>query len=353
MTTSKNTKASIVVAVAGMTMLALMFGIPAILTRSAVASTEMSSMNKDTTMSTADISSRDVSSPNKDFYVFTTEIEGVNETKLGVSGDIYSLQTIVVNQGDHVTVHFYNLESNVDERHSFTIGAPYDINKDLEGGENATISFVADHKGIFQYYCIHHQPEMIGQLVVLPANTHKVNTNVQVEIEPQVTKIVNHITTASPQVNVVVIKQVINQLAIQVVNFGGNGSLVVNQVANQVAAENGNGNVSQFVKQLAIQQASGNTQSVNHSITQIAKQAANGNEGNIVQIIKQTSIQESANTTSANIQSLQSSNNTTTNASNQIANTTLSGNSSNVTSSNATSSSSNPIADLAKLFGVK
>jgi plastocyanin len=285
----------------------------------------------------------------------TTEVEGVNETKLGLSGDIYSLQTMVVNKGDHVTVHFYNLETDKNERHSFTIGAPYDIHKDLAGGENVTFSFTADQKGIFQYYCVHHQPEMRGQLVVLPSvtTTHKVNTNVQVEIEPQVTKIVNHITTVSPQINVVNVKQVINQLAIQVVNFGGNGSLVVNQIANQVATENGNGNVSQFVEQLAEQQASGNTQSVNQTITQIAKQVANGNEGNIVQVIKQISIQETTNTTS--VAPTPQTNETTTQSANQTANQSTPVNGSNqTTQTNTTStSSSNPLDYLRNLFGMK
>jgi hypothetical protein len=175
----------------------------------------------------------------------------------------------VVNKGDHVTVHFYNLETEKDERHSFTIGPPYNINQDLAGGENSTFSFVADQTGIFEYYCTHHQPQMRGQLVGLPSVTtkHNVDTNVKVEIQPQVTKIVNQITTVSPQVTVVNIQQVINQLAIQVVNFGGNGSQVVNQIADQVTAESGKGNVSQFVTQLALQDASGNSQNVNQTIT--------------------------------------------------------------------------------------
>lgn len=108
------------------------------------------------------------SSTSKTFYLFTTEVEGVNQTKLGFSGDVYSLQTMVVNKGDTVTIHFYNLEKDVDERHSFTIGAPYNIDKELAGGENATITFTANHDGIFQYHCKFHPIEMIGQLVVLP-----------------------------------------------------------------------------------------------------------------------------------------------------------------------------------------
>jgi plastocyanin len=341
MANSMNTKATAAIAITLIAVLGLILTVPAFSSRAVASSTEASSTSKD-------------------FYIFTTEVEGVNETKLGLSGDIYSLQTMVVNQGDHVTVHFYNLETDKGEMHSFTIGAPYNINKDLAGGENVTFSFIADQKGIFQYFCVHHQPEMRGQLVVLPSVTtpHKVNTNVQVEIEPQVTKIVNHITTASPQINSVNIKQVINQLAIQIVNFGGNGSMAVNQVANQVATENGNGNVSQFVKQLAEQQASGNSQRVNQTITQVAKQVANGNEGSIVQVINQMSIQMSTNPASV-IPSPEISENTAQNAnqtSNQSTPSIIGSNETTATTntnSTTSTSSSNPLDFLRNLFGMK
>lgn len=53
-----------------------------------------------------------------------------------------------VNKGDKVTVHFYDVDPAV-ERHSFTIGAPYNIDKDINTGESATVTFTADHEGIF------------------------------------------------------------------------------------------------------------------------------------------------------------------------------------------------------------
>jgi FtsP/CotA-like multicopper oxidase with cupredoxin domain len=55
-------------------------------------------------------------SSNKTFYVFTAEIEGLNETAAKIAGDIYSLPEIEVNRGDSVTVHFYNLDET-GERH--------------------------------------------------------------------------------------------------------------------------------------------------------------------------------------------------------------------------------------------
>ena len=109
---------------------------------------------------------------NKTFYVFTAEVEGVNETAARIAGDIYSLPIIVVNRGDSVTVHFYNTEPTEEEaveRHSFTIDAqPYSVNIDIAPGESGNATFTADQEGIFPYYCIYHLPSMTGELVVLP-----------------------------------------------------------------------------------------------------------------------------------------------------------------------------------------
>jgi plastocyanin len=45
---------------------------------------------------------------------------------------------------------------------------PYNITKDLKGGQHAKISFTADKEGIYQYECTYHMPTMTGQLLVLP-----------------------------------------------------------------------------------------------------------------------------------------------------------------------------------------
>jgi nitrous oxide reductase len=89
----------------------------------------------------------------KDFYLFTIEIPNVDEAKLRIAGDAFSIPTMIVNKGANVTVHFYNVDPNLSERHSFTIGASYNVDKDLTGGVSAVVSFVANHEGIFQYYC--------------------------------------------------------------------------------------------------------------------------------------------------------------------------------------------------------
>lgn len=77
----------------------------------------------------------------KTFYVFSEEMEGVNETKLGFPGDVYAPSVLAANEGDTVTIHFYNLDPN--DRHTFTMVAPYNINKDVGPLENTTITFKA------------------------------------------------------------------------------------------------------------------------------------------------------------------------------------------------------------------
>jgi hypothetical protein len=59
------------------------------------------------------------------FYVFSEEMEGVNETKLGIPGDVYSPSVLAVNEDDTVTMHFYNLDPS--DRHTFTMAAPYNM----------------------------------------------------------------------------------------------------------------------------------------------------------------------------------------------------------------------------------
>jgi hypothetical protein len=104
----------------------------------------------------------------KEFYLFTLETPGVDREKLKVAGDVYSIPTMIANKGDNVTVHFYNLETEPTGRHSFTIGAPYNIDRETIGGQSAVVSFMADQEGVFQYYCKFHTPEMRGQLMVVP-----------------------------------------------------------------------------------------------------------------------------------------------------------------------------------------
>ena len=74
----------------------------------------------------------------------------------------------MVNQGDKVVVNLYNMEASSGDRHSFTINAPYNVDIDTAPGQNGTATFVADHAGIFKFYCKYHFPGMAGELAILP-----------------------------------------------------------------------------------------------------------------------------------------------------------------------------------------
>lgn len=104
----------------------------------------------------------------KTFHLFTSEIENVNEDKLGVAGDSFSMNTMVVKKGDKVNVNFYNVDDVQTEKHSFTIDDPYAVNIDLAFSQNGNATFTADQEGIFTFYCAYHLPVMSGQLEVVP-----------------------------------------------------------------------------------------------------------------------------------------------------------------------------------------
>jgi plastocyanin len=131
--------------------------------------TEMSNMTNMPTAAGPGGTLPSMSTPGeKTFYIFTAEVENVDEEKLKVAGDSFSVHTLVVNKGDKVTVHFYNVDDVKTERHSFTIGDPYKVDIDVGFVQNGEATFTADHTGVFTYYCKYHPPVMTGQLVVLP-----------------------------------------------------------------------------------------------------------------------------------------------------------------------------------------
>lgn len=99
-------------------------------------------------------------------FVVVNGDAGFNETAVGISHDTFIPDQIVVNQGDKVIIHFYNTEES--EHHTFTIGAPYNINVDLAGGQHQDITFTANQPGVFRFYCVYHVPTMSGELVVWP-----------------------------------------------------------------------------------------------------------------------------------------------------------------------------------------
>ena len=102
---------------------------------------------------------------NRTFFEFNTGIPAFNVTLS--PPDQFSQTTLEVNQNDNVTVNFFNMEAPSGDRHSFTVNAPYKINLDIAPGQNGTVSFLANHTGIYQFYCEYHEPTMTGQLLVL------------------------------------------------------------------------------------------------------------------------------------------------------------------------------------------
>ena len=99
-----------------------------------------------------------------DGFLFTAKDNEIDEKRFQIPSDTFYPSTLIVNMGDTITVHFYNVDQ---DRHTFTIEAPYNIDKDLASGQNTTVVFKADHEGVFQYYCKYHLPTMVGQLLVL------------------------------------------------------------------------------------------------------------------------------------------------------------------------------------------
>jgi plastocyanin len=73
---------------------------------------------------------------------------------------------IVVNQGDTVTLHFLGVQG---PHHVITVEGVGTF--PLDRGQIHTVSFVADKPGSIRYLCHIHVPNMVGQILVLPATT--------------------------------------------------------------------------------------------------------------------------------------------------------------------------------------
>jgi len=107
----------------------------------------------------------------REFVVFATTAN-FNDTLLeqtfgqALPHDIFLPDGIVVNKGDTVTIHFYNTEDEP-ENHTFTMSAPYAVDRDLAMQQKTDISFVANSPGQFTYWCRFHLPTMTGYLTVL------------------------------------------------------------------------------------------------------------------------------------------------------------------------------------------
>jgi nitrous-oxide reductase len=81
----------------------------------------------------------------------------------------FSPSDFTVNQGETVTVAVTNIEQTTDELHGFAI-LDYNINIVIDPGETKTVTFKAERKGVFPFYCTNfcsalHQ-EMQGYMIV-------------------------------------------------------------------------------------------------------------------------------------------------------------------------------------------
>ncbi len=82
-----------------------------------------------------------------------------------VSAYMFEPSTIVVNQGDEVTLNFFGVNG---KEHSIHIDKYIENHFTMKRGELVSKTFVASESGIFQIHCQEHEPNMVGQLVVLP-----------------------------------------------------------------------------------------------------------------------------------------------------------------------------------------
>jgi nitrous-oxide reductase len=92
----------------------------------------------------------------------------------------FNPEHIVVNKGDHVTIHLSSLERAEDETHGFGID-DMNVHASIEPGKTASVSFIADREGVFPYYCTEFcsalHLEMMGYLLVKDPNKNYGNMN--------------------------------------------------------------------------------------------------------------------------------------------------------------------------------
>lgn len=93
------------------------------------------------------------------------------EVHITVIRSHFEPEHIRVKQGDEVTLYITNLERTKDATHGFAIPR-YNIAASIEPGETVTISFKADKKGVYPFYCLEFcsalHLEMVGYLMVEP-----------------------------------------------------------------------------------------------------------------------------------------------------------------------------------------
>jgi plastocyanin len=104
----------------------------------------------------------------REMFLFTQVDEDIEEDAFEIPPDQFNPTQIIAKEGDRVKIHFFNLEPvETQEHHTFSMSAPYEMNYDVNAGEDVVIEFTATESGVFDYFCTYHQPTMRGQLIII------------------------------------------------------------------------------------------------------------------------------------------------------------------------------------------
>lgn len=87
------------------------------------------------------------------------------EKKWEVSAYAFSPSTIVVNQGDKVTLRIFGINGDL---HRIYVEGYAEKVVELNRGRYVDITFTADKPGLFELVCSNHEPAMRGWLIVIP-----------------------------------------------------------------------------------------------------------------------------------------------------------------------------------------
>jgi nitrous-oxide reductase len=84
----------------------------------------------------------------------------------------FTPDTVEVNEGDEITWHITNIEMAEDATHGFALPGQH-VQLSIEPGETTTVTFVADHAGVYPFYCTEFcsalHLEMMGYFLIKPA----------------------------------------------------------------------------------------------------------------------------------------------------------------------------------------
>lgn len=103
--------------------------------------------------------------PQNETGINIVEDEEVKIFTIDASKFQFSIKEIKVKEGDKIQIILYNVEGF----HNFVIDEFNATSKTIGAGQTTSVEFVANKKGIFEYYCgvaNHRQLGMVGKLIV-------------------------------------------------------------------------------------------------------------------------------------------------------------------------------------------